>query len=240
MTCIYEAWDWGRKNGHHNLRIRREPIYQESFLAEYVHVDYDAQKAESVVQAIKKKISWEAYRMVACAAMSEREDAPDIIYRFLRAGFRVGSGVTEMFTELPVMQMMEIRRTVENEFGYHREFTRFSSVDGKVYVCHMEPKNNIIAWVGTHFADRMPSENWMIIDDKRRVALVHPKDEENYLRELSEEEYKELLKTDLLEDAYSDMWKGFFQAIAIKERENPRCQRNMFPIWLRKHATEFH
>lgn len=28
--------------------------------------------------------------------------------------------------------------------------------------------------VPLHFADRMPSENWMIIDDNRKKAVVHP------------------------------------------------------------------
>ena len=36
---------------------------------------------------------------------------------------------------------------------------------GSVYVSHLEPKSDVIMLVGRHFADRMPSEHWMIIDD---------------------------------------------------------------------------
>ena len=104
--------------------------------------------------------------------------------------------------------------------------------------------------VGRHFADRMPSEHWMIIDDNRKTACVHPKDGENYLRYLTDEEFQTLRKTEEYEDEYeeedseyedeyTDLWKTFFHAIAIDERKNYVCQRNLFPLWKRKHAVEF-
>ena len=85
----------------------------------------------------------------------------------------------------------------------------------------------------------MPSEYWMIIDDNRKTACVHPKDGENYLRYLTDEEFQTLRKTEDYEDEYTDMWKTFFHAIAIDERKNYVCQRNLFPLWKRKHAVEF-
>ena len=36
-----------------------------------------------------------------------------------------------------------------------------------------------------------------------------------------------------------DLWKDFFNTIGIKERENYQCQRNLMPLWYRKHMTEF-
>lgn len=53
------------------------------------------------------------------------------------------------------------------------------------------------------------------------------------------DEFESLRKTEQYEDEYTEMWKTFFQAVAIKERENYVCQRNLFPIWKRKHAVEF-
>jgi len=79
----------------------------------------------------------------------------------------------------------------------------------------------------------------MIIDDNRKTACVHPKDGTNYLRYLTDGEFESLRKTEQYEDEYTEMWKTFFQAVAIKERENYVCQRNLFPIWKRKHAVEF-
>ena len=74
---------------------------------------------------------------------------------------------------------------------------------------------------------------------KRRIAAVHGRDEPFYVKELTLREYDELSVTESFVDSYTDMWKTFFEAITIKQRKNPKCQNNLFPIWLRKHATEF-
>lgn len=239
MTCIYDAWSYALDHGHGALRLEREPIYQQSLFDEYVHVDADREKTEKVVRSIKMQISGQAYMYVFYASLSEESDALQAIYNFLRVGFAVGNQVCVMYANPHVMRMLELKRRIGNESHYFREFARFTSLDNRVYVCHIEPKNNVALLVGEHFADRMPSEHWMIVDDRRKLAVVHPKDEENYMRYLTEEEFAVLSQTEAYEDRYTDMWRSFFKAISIKERENIACQRNMFPIWMRKHAVEF-
>lgn len=239
MTCIYDAWSWALKNGHENLRLEREPIFQPTLFDEYTHIDADMEKVTKVVRSIQNKISMEAYIDIFYATLSIEPDALDTIYGFLRLGFRVGARVCSMYTDPHVMRILELRRRVGNEAHYFREFARFSAMGDTAYICHLEPKNNVILLVGEHFADRMPSEHWMIIDDNRRQAVVHVKNQENYLRYLSEEEWLQLSRSELYEDSYTDMWRTFFHAIGIKQRENRECQRNLFPIWMRKHAVEF-
>ena len=63
--------------------------------------------------------------------------------------------------------------------------------------------------------------------------------DENYLRYLTDNEFSVLQKTESYEDEYTDMWKTFFHSISIEQRKNYVCQRNLFPIWKRKHAVEF-
>lgn len=239
MCCIYDAWDNARAYGHDNIRLMRQPVLQESLFEEYIEIEYDEEKVQKVIRSIQQKISQEALMQVYYASLSQEEDALDAIYRFLRVGFRMGGSVTRMYSEPCVMRMFELRRQVGNEVHHFREFVRFVSMGNMVYVAHIEPKNNIAFLVGRHFEDRMPSENWMIIDDKRHLAVVHGKDEESYIRILSEEEYDRLSVTETYEDEYTGMWKTFFAATAIAQRENPVCQRNLFPIWLRRHVTEF-
>ncbi len=112
-------------------------------------------------------------------------------------------------------------------------------VSAKVYVAHIEPKCNITALTANHFADRMPSEAWMIIDDNRRIAAVHPKDQPFYMTVLTEEEMQKLAETERRGDIFTELWKEFFRTIGIEQRRNAKCQRNMMPLWYRKHVTEF-
>ena len=239
MTCIYDAWSEALKIGHNLIQLRKEPIFQQTMFDEYIHVDGNPAKAEKVIRSIRRDISEAAYQNVYYTSLSADENALQAIYNFLRVGFSVGNHILEQYTNPHVMKLLEIRRRVSNEAHHFREFVRFQSLDSKVYVSHLEPKSDVIMLVGNHFADRMPSEHWMIIDDNRKTACVHVKDGENYLRYLTDEEFAVLRQTESYEDEYTDMWKTFFHSISIKQRENYICQRNLFPIWKRKHAVEF-
>ena len=240
MTCIYDAWSEALRIGHDQIQLKKEPIFQQTIFDEYIHIDQDLSKAEKVIRSIRRDISDEAYLNIYLATLSVEEDALQAIYNFLRVGFKTGESVLQQYANPYVMRILELRRKVSNESHHFREFARFERLNSSnVYVSHLEPKSDVIMLVGRHFADRMPSEHWMIIDDNRRTACVHPKDGENYLRYLTDEEFQTLRKTEDYEDEYTDMWKTFFHAIAIDERKNYVCQRNLFPLWKRKHAVEF-
>lgn len=239
MCCIFTAWESAIKNGHSNIKLLCEPIAQRTLFDEYIHVDYDEDKFEKVCRSIRNKISHKAMYLIYCASLSIEEDALDSIYRFLILGFKVGAEVTKYYNNPAVMRLFEIKRKVSNEAHFFVEFVRFNSINNALYVSHIEPHNDVLYFVGEHFADRMPSEYWIIIDDTRNKAIIHPKDGENEIRLLSEEECAILKQTESVEDEYTVMWRSFFDTIAISQRENRKCQRNLMPIWLRKHATEF-
>ena len=61
----------------------------------------------------------------------------------------------------------------------------------------------------------------------------------HYIRYFTDYDMSVLAKTEDVNDEYTDMWKIFFETIAIKQRYNPECQRNLMPVWMRKHVTEF-
>lgn len=237
MTCIYDAWE--SKNGHKNIRLELEPLEQQELFCEYIHVEADEEKTKKVVRSVQMKISYEAYLQIYRAAMSYEVDRLDAIYRFLLLGFAYGREITKMLTQAPVMRILELSRKVSNEAHYFREFTRFTSVDRKVYISHIEPKCNVLAMAATHFADRMPSEYWIMIDDNRSLAAVHPRNEEFYLTTLSEYELAYFKDIEKERDEFTELWQEFFNTIGIEARKNPKCQRNMMPLWYRKHAPEF-
>lgn len=175
MTCIYDAWSAALKVGHSQIQLRKEPVFQQTMFDEYIHIDVNPSKAEKVIRSIRRDISEEAYLDIYYASLSADEDALQAIYNFLRVGFAVGNTVTRLYTNPHVVKLLEIRRRVSNEAHHFREFARFQSLDSKVYISHLEPQNDVIMLVGRHFADRMPSEHWMIIDDNRKIACVHPR-----------------------------------------------------------------
>lgn len=237
LTCIYEAWD--SKLGHKNIRLMIEPVGNLELFCDYRHVDADTAKTESVIRSIQKKISTHAYQMVFRCAMSTHPEKADVIYRFLLLGYHYGRSVVDMLQAPAVLNLFNINRAVGNEAHYFQEFIRFKSMQGDVLTAHIEPRSDILTFLAPPFEDRMPSENWIIIDDNRKTAIVHPADQDYYLTTLTEEEFIHLGELEDPDDPYIDLWKGFFDTIAIKPRANYRCQRNHMPLWYRKHTTEF-
>ncbi|MDD3403407.1 MAG: TIGR03915 family putative DNA repair protein [Hespellia sp.] len=237
LTCIYDAWGSGL--GQQNLRLLVEPVVELELFCEYRHVDADSDKVNKVISSIQKKISTYAYQMIYRCAMSPSPQKADIIYRFLLYGFHYGRSITDMIQIPAVTAIFEVNRAVGNEAHYFREFVRFLSMKGNVLVSHIEPKSNVLTFIAPHFQDRMPSENWMIIDDNRKSAVIHPSDQDYYLTALTDDEFIRLHDLEDTSDPFIGLWKEFFDTIAITARKNTRCQRNLIPIWYRKHTPEF-
>ena len=235
MTCVYEAW--ASRLGHSNVRLMTEPCGTMELFCDYRHVDTRIDKAQSVIRSIRIRISAEAYRMVYRAAMSDQEDKLDTIYRFIAAGFHYGPDVVHYLQEPVIMRMQELNRRVTNESHLFREFIRFDERQHRILVSVISPKCNVLTLLAPAFADRMPSEDWMIIDDIRKQAVVHPRDEDYYLTPLSDSELQELAKQE--DDPVKELWTCFFESTAIQQRKNPACQRSHMPIWYRKHMTEW-
>ena len=80
MTCIYDAWVEALQVGHDQIQVKKEPIFQQTMFDEYIHVDGDAEKAETVIRSIRRDISDEAYMDVYYATLSAEEDALQAIY----------------------------------------------------------------------------------------------------------------------------------------------------------------
>jgi len=237
LTCIYEAWS--SKRGHRNVRLRLEPISQYTLFDEYIHVDEDYAKAQKVMDAVNLKISPQVYHELLYCSMAYEYDTLDTIYRIMILGFAYGPQILNMVQYRDVMRFNEIRKRVGGEAHHFREFLRFHELRKSLYVAHIEPKSRIVLALAWPFSDRMPSENWIIVDDVHKEAVVHPANDNFYIRHLTDDELSTLLRSENKNDEYTDMWKVFFNTIAIKERANARCQRNLFPKWMREHATEF-
>lgn len=238
LTCIYEAKASGKP--YREIRLVTEPVMQMSLLDEYIHIEKDSEKAAKVMEAICVRISPKVYDYLAYLTMAYEEDTLDVIYHVMLLAFSYGENAIHMMQYRDVLRAAQIHKRLSSEVMRFREILRFNEIDGQVYIAHIEPKSRIVQALGPAFSDRMPSEHFMIIDDAHREAVIHPRNEDYYLKTLSESEFEKLRITETAVDEYTDLWKVFFNTIGIEQRKNYKCQRNLFPLWARKHAVEFH
>lgn len=241
FTAIYRAWS--SKFGHVNVKL--EVIYDRDIganlelFSEYIPVETDYNLAFKVSQSIQTKISEEAYQMVCRVALSDETDKADLIYRFLILGFSLGARVIEHLSNEVVGNLFRINRRVEYETHHLLGFIRFSELENGLLVSSIHPKNNVLSLITPHFADRLPEERFIIYDVNRKEAAVHLPGQQWIIAKVPEMDIDRLKEFANQEDEYNDLWKIFFQHIAIKERINPKLQRNNLPLRFREDMTEF-
>ncbi|WP_077611014.1 TIGR03915 family putative DNA repair protein [Clostridium sp. Marseille-P2415] len=238
LSGVYAAWT-GRK-GHSNVKLRLmgDEDTMELF-CQYIDVPVDARNADKVAEAIRKKISEDAYIAVYKAALSKEADRADKIYRFLIYGFHIGAGVVNMLQVQEVYDIFQMCRHIDNETHLLTGFVRFVEMEGDLLVSRIGPKNDVLVLLAPHFADRLSGENWVLYDENRKKAALHPALRPWFLADFISEEWEERLKKASLEDEYEELYKCFRRSISIKERTNPVCQRNHMPLRYRSYMPEF-
>lgn len=237
LSGVYTAWM--SRRGHENVKLKLK--YEEETMelfCEYEDVSVDAQKADRVVQAIRNKISEEAYEIIYKAALSKDKDRADKIYRFLIYGFHTGAGIVNLLQIPAVFDVFQMCRYIDNEVHLLTGFVRFSEMMGGLLAGRIGPENDVLVLLAPHFSDRLSGENWLLYDEKRQKAVLHLAGRGWFLAELSDEQLKCLEKAER-EDEYQKLFKAFRKSISIKERYNPICQRNHMPIRYRPYMTEF-
>lgn len=237
LTGVYDAWAHEQKNCDIRLEIERADFQPELF-CEYMNIEESFEKAEKVVRSIRKKLSDGVWHQVYGALRCDSPDKADAVFRFLIQAFRRGPKVLDDLADPAVMRVFELDRQVGRECQLMYGFVRFAALPSGVLLAKIAPKHHQLPSLAAHFAERLNTERFVIYDEKRKQAAVYAPGQAWYLIEEESDELDVLIRKSE-EDGYADLWRVFFETIAIKERENYRCQRNHMPLYLRTNMTEF-
>ncbi|SCG81718.1 hypothetical protein DW1_0097 [Proteiniborus sp. DW1] len=230
LTAIYEAYY--RKELPDEILSQDSP--QQSFLVEKVHIETDEEKAKKVYTSIKTKISEFALKNCFYVFISEREDRGTLIYKYLRLGWKVGKDIDKNLKNDTVLAVHKIRQKVSKEVHLMLGLIRFSQLSSGIYYSQIEPDNDIIGLLAPHFTERLSDEYWIIHDVKRNMGVMYNK-EEWIIRDLNitgEISFQDN------EEEYQMLWKEYFNTIAIKNKINPRLQKQYMPKRYWKHLIE--
>lgn len=138
-----------------------------------------------------------------------------------------------------VYHTFQCMRPVKREAGHLFGFLRFKELSNEVMFATINPNNNVLTILMDHFENRFPLQNYMIYDEVRDIAALHAAKQSSILithPQLDEPVLKNYSASEL---QYEELWKEFFQTIAIKTRENPKLQQNNIAKHYWKNTIEF-
>ncbi len=229
LTCVFESFE--KKEIPHE--ISGPDAGQMSLFAEKVIVT-DEEKARRVLVSIPQKIGDEALFFIRRAYLTCLPQKERYILLFLRKGFHMGAKVMRLLGDDVVSVLFKAVKRLGNEAHFFKEFLRFSVYD-TVLAARITPKNFVLPFLGQHFAERFPSEAFLIYDTTHEMALTC----ENGKISINAVENFTMPAPSDEERQFRRLWKMFYDTIAIKERENPRCRMSMMPKRYWVNMTEF-
>lgn len=239
FTGVYDGWGLGNQGRQVEISIGQSA--QTQLFCQYQTVEADAEKAGKVIRTIFQSLGRQTYEHICYAACSVEEDRGTCIYYALReglAGKKANPDILQNLKNPYILRLSKMRQTVWHEMHRFLGFVRFREIQDKILLSVISPGNAILPLLGPHFADRLPGENWIIYDEKRQDALIHPAGKPWHIRRRAALEER-WTKGGAEEEAYASLWKGFCRSISVSERENPKAQRQNLPHKYRKYLTEF-
>ena len=173
------------------------------------------------------KISKRFYQVVYDVYLSEYENKELIIYYFILNGLKYGDKIMYLRKLKCVNEALNISNYVHREAHKLKGFIRFRKLKTNFFLAYISPTNNVLEYVSNHFKKRLANESWLIYDVKRDLLSIYTNNK--YIIVKVEDLEKNVFNFADDEKDFSELWQTFYETIAIKERENKRCQMNFMP-----------
>lgn len=239
MSGVYDGWIYRNRYGRENVRLQCSRPDNYNLFYEYINLNTSIEKAVKVSESVKKKFNGKVFYNIYMTAVSEEDDKADILFRYIQYAYDMGDRILECMAIPEVMSVTKICKRVWFEYDHFRGFIRFTEMDNNTLKAKIQPKNDILELLGEHFKDRLANENFLIEDIGRKKVLLHKKECDFVIyNNIVTDNGNYGIMSDR-EKTYEDLWRVFFDTIAIKERNNNELQRNNLPLRYRKYMTEF-
>lgn len=209
-------------------------ILQEMFGRVPREIATDEAHARRVEKGVIKTMGSPAFEKIWQTFLSGDPDKATLLYRYIRRGLEIGRGIYNNISHDDVLPVEKLHLAIKQEAHLLTGFARFSEMEGGVFYSKITPKNSVVPLIMPHFADRFSIQPFIMHDGAHNLVGVYD------LKEwyLVETDSLNIPAPDENELDYRRMWKRFYEAISIKERENPVCRRTHMPKRFWPNMTE--
>ena len=219
LCCVYESV---------NRRELPSKIWREDAAPLTEHetrfIKTDGERAARVAKSIPQKISRRAHELVNTVFLSCLEQKELKILTFLLRGYNEGERLAYMLGDEDIAVLLDAEKRLLHEAHLFTGFVRFSDVGGAL-VSTISPKNYVLPFIANHFLQRCRAENFMIFDKTNKAALIYQSGAASIIS-VDSIEFPEVTESEV---RYRELWKRFYDAIAIESRIKPCCRMTHMP-----------
>ncbi len=239
LTAVFDAYE--RKMFPDVLLETGTPL--PLFYDQVFSVVTEDDKSKRVWKGLSRKLSRGGLSFLTTSWLSELPGLDILLFRFMRKAIDAPHSVELNFGDADVLKIAQIYKKVGSEGHRVIQFSRFQKTADGTYFAALEPLYDVLPLTIRHFRDRFADQKWMLYDLKRRYGFYYD------LKEVRKVEFNEQLphlisgkvNAELLaedEKLFQRLWKEYFHTLTIKQRINPRLQRQHLPVRFWKYLTE--
>jgi probable DNA metabolism protein len=211
--------------------------YPGSLFEEPVEIITNQEKAMKVYKGIQEKISKEDLRRIYRAFNSSLPGKEMELLKYIILGFKLGDKISLYHSDPIVKTVEQAQHKVGREIDRMLGLTRFSALQGGILYAEIQPDHDVLEFIAGHFSDRLKNEPFILHDSGRNKAVI-AQGGNWFISRFTEQDFQDMPMLNATETEFRMLWKKYFETIAIKERTNPRCQKNMMPVRYWKNLTE--
>lgn len=216
-------------------------------MATHIHtVAAERAHFERVYKGLEKKLSASGFRQLKYAWLSEESGHDTAIFKYIRKVFDTRRSIENALADQDVLLIDKLAKKVSREAHLLLGFVRFQKTAQGNYAATISPRHNVLPLLLRHFASRFAEQTWLIYDMGRRYGVMHDSDgfhdvqldakrAETLLRNKGRLPESELDSDELL---VQELWKTYFNSVAIQERVNSRQQARCMPRRFWAYLTE--
>ena len=228
LTVIFIAYK-NRKNNEFRIIVKTGQLL---LGLDDINVITNFSKARRVEKAICDKLSQNFLNNIQTCFLSCDKNKDIVIVHTVYKALKQGEEILNSLDE-HAFYMNKLVKQVLNERHRYLGVLRFKEVKDGTMFSTIEPKNNVLPILLSHFINRMKREKFAIYDKKRKmIAYYDTKKVEIFFVKSLEIEWSDE------EIEYSELWKTFHKSISIKERENKKLQQSNLPKYYWKYLIE--
>ena len=228
LTVIFIAYK-DRKNNELRIIVKTGQLL---LGLDDINVITNFSKARRVEKAICDKLSQNFLNNIQTCFLSCDKNKDIVIVHTVYKALKQGKEILNSLDE-HAFYVNKLVKQVLNERHRYLGVLRFKEVKDGTMFSTIEPKNNVLPILLSHFINRMKREKFAIYDKKRKmIAYYDTKKVEIFFVKSLEIEWSDE------EIEYSELWKTFHKSISIKERENKKLQQSNLPKYYWKYLIE--
>ncbi|OCG10982.1 hypothetical protein A9G24_09945 [Gilliamella sp. App6-5] len=211
------------------------------------YVEFCDAKYERVRVALINKISKVALRHLMYVWLSELSESDLIVFRYICKVFKSSKSIETDFADQDVLTVHDIAKKVSRERHRVMQFVRFNAINNpvkdvverndredKIYFSIIGPIYNVLPLVLKFFKERFADQKWAIYDEKREYGYIYNLHSIEPVSLINKDDLiinSQVNQHYLTEDEalFQTMWLRYCNALTIKERINPKLQRQQMP-----------